>query len=110
MKQHFLDDNIRFYADVPFKNRNMYTYVWKFSDGETYEGYTFTRTFKKFGIYDVELTTTNKVSGLVSTKSTKINIVSYHGRYIKKEIVLPAYALPQVMNGVTGAFFYLVGD
>lgn len=89
MKRHFLDDNIKFYADVPFANRNMYTYLWEFSDGEKYYDYMFTRTFKKFGIYDVKLTTTNKNSGLAGIKTIKINIVPYHGGYVYNDKKTP---------------------
>lgn len=110
MQKHFLDDNVRFYADVPFALRNKYSYVWEFSDGEKFYEYTFTRTFKKFGIYEVKLTTTDKDTGVSGVKTSKINIVTYHGGYIKKDIVLPNYALPQIMDGITGAFFYFVGD
>lgn len=82
MLKHFLDDNIRFYADVPFALRNKYSYVWEFSDGEKFYEYTFTRTFKKFGIYEVKLTTTDKDTGVSGVKTNKVNIISYHGGYI----------------------------
>lgn len=101
MRLHYLNEPIKYIADVPVDKQNDYTFDWYFDNKIIQHGYKVKHTWNDVGVHTVELRTTDNKTKLIGIKKVQVNIIPPG---IKHELPVSLYSFADV--GFSAYYLY----
>lgn len=75
MRLHYINEPVRYIADVPVDKQSGYTFDWYFDNKIIKHGYKVKHIWNDVGVHTVELRTTDNKTKLIGIKTVQVNIV-----------------------------------
>lgn len=75
MRLHYLNEPVKYIADVKPEDRDNYIFTWYFDDKTSIIGPEVSYTWNDVGVHTIKLVTYDKKTGLSGYKFTTVNVV-----------------------------------
>ena len=89
MRFHYLNEPVKYFADVPVDKRQNYTFTWYFDDKIAGYGHSIKHTWNDIGTHKITLHTLDNKTSLLGIKTTEVNIIP---PTIKHELPITLYS------------------